>query len=173
MASEAEIERLYQLFVANGGGSLSFSGTNLTPKQYSEAVAASNLSPLEMAQLESKQHQYNRQAALNSIANEIEANNFSNPYAARGAYGNSLFSALGSSSGVTSPIHGVTGLNNAFSGFSSAEMATIFAGVLSQTGVDLEKICDTSKYVFDQLDRKPFSRVYNALESKRERNKTK
>ena len=58
MASEAEIERLYQLFVANGGGSLSFSGTNLTPKQYSEAVAASNLTPLEMAQLESKQHSY-------------------------------------------------------------------------------------------------------------------
>ncbi|SVE23721.1 uncharacterized protein METZ01_LOCUS476575, partial [marine metagenome] len=136
MASEAEIERLYQLFVANGGGSLSFSGTNLTPKQYSEAVAASNLTPLEMAQLESKQHQYNRQAALNSIANEIEANNFSNPYAARGAYGNSLFSALGSSPGATQA--GL--LNNAFSGFSSAEMATIFAGVLSQTGVDLEKI---------------------------------
>ena len=136
MASEAEIERLYQLFVANGGGSLSFSDTNLTPKQYSEAVSASNLTPLEMAQLESKQHQYNRQAALNSIANEIEANNFSNPYATRGAYGNSLFSALGSSPGATQ----VGLLNNAFSGFSSAEMATIFAGVLSQTGVDLEKI---------------------------------
>jgi hypothetical protein len=136
MASEAEIERLYQLFVANGGGNLTFSGTNLTPKQYSEAVAASNLTPLEMAQLESKQHQYNRQAALNSIANEIEANNFSNPYAARGAYGNSLLTALGNSSGATQ----VGLLNDAFSGFSSAEMATIFAGVLSQTGVDLEKI---------------------------------
>ena len=136
MASEAEIERLYQLFVTNGGGSLSFDGTNLTPKQYTDAVSASNLTPLEMAQLEARQHQYNRQAALNSIANEIEANNFSNPYATRGAYGNSLFSALGSSSGATQ----VGLLNNAFSGFSSAEMATIFAGVLSQTGVDLEKI---------------------------------
>jgi len=136
MASEAEIERLYQLFVTNGGGSLSFDGTNLTPKQYSEAVSASNLTPYEMAQLEAKQHQYNRQAALNSIANEIEANNFTNPYAARGAYGNSLFSALGSSSAVTNE---VTDLNNAFSGFSGADMALIFAGVLSQTGVDLEK----------------------------------
>jgi hypothetical protein len=136
MASEAEIERLYQLFVTNGGGSLSFDGTNLTPKQYTDAVSASNLTPLEMAQLEARQHQYNRQAALNSIANEIEANNFSNPYATRGAYGNSLFSALGSSPGATQ----VGLLNNAFSGFSSAEMATIFAGVLSQTGVDLEKI---------------------------------
>ena len=139
MASEAEIERLYQLFVANGGGSLTFDGTNLTPKLYSEAIAASNLTPLQMAQLEARQQQYNRQAALNSIANEIDANNFTNPYAARGAYGNSLFNTLGSSSGVTSPIHGVTGLNSAFSGFGSADKALIFAGVLSQTGIDLEK----------------------------------
>jgi hypothetical protein len=29
MASEAEIERLYQLFVANGGGAFSFSNTIL------------------------------------------------------------------------------------------------------------------------------------------------
>ena len=139
MASEAEIERLYQLFVANGGGSLTFDGTNLTPKLYSEAIAASNLTPLQMAQLEARQQQYNRQAALNSIANEIDANNFTNPYAARGAYGNSLFNTLGSSSAVTSPIHGVTGLNSAFSGFGSADKALIFAGVLSQTGIDLEK----------------------------------
>ena len=139
MASEAEIERLYQLFVANGGGSLTFDGTNLTPKLYSEAIAASNLTPLQMAQLEARQQQYNRQAALNSIANEIDANNFTNPYGARGAYGNSLFNTLGSSSAVTSPIHGVTGLNSAFSGFGSADKALIFAGVLSQTGIDLEK----------------------------------
>jgi UDP-N-acetylglucosamine:LPS N-acetylglucosamine transferase len=79
MASEAEIERLYQLFVANGGGALSFSNTNLTPKQYSEAVNASNLTPLEMAQLEARQHQYNRQKALNTIADEIDANTFTNP----------------------------------------------------------------------------------------------
>ena len=135
MASEAEIERLYQLFVTNGGGELSFSGTNLTPKQYSDAVSASNLTPLEMAQLEARQHQYNRQAALNSIADEIAANNFSNPYAARGAYGNSLFNSLASSAGGTE----VGLLNTAFSGFSDVDKALIFAGVLSQTGVDLEK----------------------------------
>ena len=142
MASEAEIERLYQLFVANGGGSLTFDGTNLTPKLYSEAIAASNLTPLQMAQLEARQQQYNRQAALNSIANEIDANNFTNPYAARGAYGNSLFNTLGSSSGVTSPIHGVTGLNSAFSGFGSAEKGDIFAGVLRETGIDLGKFLE-------------------------------
>lgn len=78
MASEAEIERLYQLFVANGGGAFTFSGTNLTPKQYTDAVSASNLTPLEMAELEARQHQYNRQSALNTIADEIDANNFSN-----------------------------------------------------------------------------------------------
>ena len=135
MASEAEIERLYQLFVTNGGGSLSFSGTNLTPKQYSEAVSASNLTPLEMAQLEARQHQYNRQAALNSIADEIAANNFSNPYAARGAYGNSLFTSLASSAGAGK----IGDINTAFSGFSDVDKALIFAGVLSQTGIDLEK----------------------------------
>jgi archaellum component FlaG (FlaF/FlaG flagellin family) len=139
MASEAEIERLYQLFVANGGGNLTFSGTNLTPKQYADARSSSNLTALEMAQLEARQHQYNRQKALNTIANEIEANNFSNPYLARGSLGSALFSALGSSAGVTSTTNGVTGLNNAFSGFSDADKALIFAGVLSQTDIDLEK----------------------------------
>ena len=139
MASEAEIERLYQLFVANGGGNLTFSGTNLTPKQYSEAFNTSQLTPLEMAQLEARQHQFNRQKALNSIANEIDANNFSNPYLARGSYGSALLSALGSSSGVTSTTNGIAGLTNAFSGFSDADKALIFAGVLSQTDIDLEK----------------------------------
>ena len=139
MASEAEIERLYQLFVANGGGNLTFSGTNLTPKQYSEAFNTSQLTPLEMAQLEARQHQFNRQKALNSIANEMDANNFSNPYLARGSYGSALLSALGSSSGVTSTTNGIAGLTNAFSGFSDADKALIFAGVLSQTDIDLEK----------------------------------
>lgn len=136
MASEAEIERLYQLFVENGGGSLSFSGTNLTPKQYSEAVAASNLTPYEMAQLEARQHQYNKSVALNSIADEIEANNFTNPYAARSAYSSALFSAFAGTTGATN----VGLVNNALSGFGSADKALIFAGVLAATDVDLEKV---------------------------------
>lgn len=136
MASEAEFERLYQLFVANGGGNLTFSGSNLTPKQYSEAVNSSNLTPLQMAQLEAKQHQYNRQSALNTIANEVEANNFSNPYAARGVYGNSLLSALGATQGSIN-----AGLiNGAFSGVTDSNRALVVAGVLSATGVDLEKL---------------------------------
>ena len=136
MVSEAEIERLYQLFVANGGGSLSFDGTNLTPKQYSEAVASSNLTPLEMAQLEARQHQYNKSVALNSIADEIEANNFTNPYAARSSYSSSLLSALAGTTGATN----VGLVNNALSGFGSADKALIFAGVLAATDVDLEKV---------------------------------
>ena len=136
MASEAEIERLYQLFVANGGGNLTFSGSNLTPKQYSDAVNASQLTPLEMAQLESKQHQFNRQSALNTIADEIDANNFNNPYSARGVYGTSLLNALGAHQGSIN-----AGLiDGAFSGFTDANRALVVAGVLSATGVDLEKI---------------------------------
>lgn len=134
MASEAEIERLYQLFVANGGGAFTFSGTNLTPKQYTDAVSASNLTPLEMAELEARQHQYNRQSALNTIADEIDANNFSNPYIQRASVGNNLLSILSASNGYTN----VNNLNNAFSGFSSSDKALIFAGVLANTGVDIE-----------------------------------
>tara|TARA_R110002074_G_scaffold3462_1_gene18368 strand:- start:8877 stop:10676 length:1800 start_codon:yes stop_codon:yes gene_type:complete len=136
MSSEAEIERLYQLFVTNGGGAFSFSGTNLTPKQYSEAVASSNLTPLEMAKLESRQHQYNRQKALNTISDEIDANTFSNPYAPRSTYGSSLFTALGSTQGSIN----AGGIANGFSGYSDANRALVVAGVLSATGVDLEKI---------------------------------
>ena len=114
MGSEAEIERLYQLFVTNGGGALSFSGANLTPKQYSDAIATSNLTALEMAQLEARQHQYNRQKALGVISDEIGNNTFSNPYAARGIYGNSLLSGLhGSSGSIAAGL-----INGGFSGFS-------------------------------------------------------
>jgi len=136
MASEAEIERLYQLFVANGGGNLTFSGTNLTPKQYSDIVNSSQLTPLEMAQLESKQHQFNRQSALNTIADEIDANNFNNPYSARGVFGTSLLNTLGLHQGSIN-----AGLiDGAFSGFTDSNRALVVAGVLSATGVDLEKI---------------------------------
>ena len=136
MTSEAEIERLYQLFVTNGGGALSFSGTNLTPKQYADAVSTSNLTPFEMAQLEARQHQYNRQKALGTIADEIGNNTFNNPYSARGAYGNSLLNALAGSSGAIAA--GL--LNGGFSSFSGVDRALLVAGVLTRTGVDLEKV---------------------------------
>jgi hypothetical protein len=138
MASEAEIERLYQLFVAKGGGAGTFDNTNLTPKQYAEAVNASQLTPLQLAQLEAKQHQYNKQSALRSIADEIDANNFTNPYASRGVYSNSLFNGIGASTGVSK----IADISSALSGknFSTAETAALFAGVMVASGVDLEQI---------------------------------
>jgi|TARA_B110000263_G_scaffold45268_1_gene37301 hypothetical protein len=136
MASEAEIERLYQLFVAKGGGAGTFDNTNLTPKQYSDATASSQLTPLQLAQLQSREHQFNKQSALRSIADEIAANNFSNPYAARGAYSSSLFGSSGLATGEAN----VGALSNALSAFSTGEKALIFAGVLTATGVDLEQI---------------------------------
>jgi hypothetical protein len=143
MASEAEIERLYQQFVAGGGGSLTFDGTNLTPKQYSDATTASKLSPLQLAQLESKQHQFNKQSALGSIADEIDANNFTNPYVARGAYTTSLFNDL-SGTDNTAPVYNqvseIGDISSALSGFSTVDKAAIFAGVLAASGVDLDKI---------------------------------
>ncbi len=136
MASEAEIERLYQLFVAKGGGAGTFDNTNLTPKQYSDAMASSQLTALQLAQLQAREHQYNKSVALNSIADEIEANNFSNPYAARGAYSSSLFGSNGLATGATN----VGSLISALSGFSTVEKAAIFGGVLAATGVDLDQI---------------------------------
>ena len=66
----------------------------------------------------------------------MEANNFSNPYAARGVYGNSLLSALGATQGSIN-----AGLiNGAFSGVTDSNRALVVAGVLSATGVDLEKL---------------------------------
>ena len=44
-------------------------------------------------------------------------------------------------------------------------------GMGINTGVDLEKICESSKFVFSKLGRIPSSRVFNALESKNKRKK--
>ena len=43
-------------------------------------------------------------------------------------------------------------------------------GMGIRTGVDLDKICEASKFVFSKLGRIPSSRVFNALESKNKRN---
>ena len=42
-------------------------------------------------------------------------------------------------------------------------------GMGVETGVNLTKICNASKCVFEHLGRTPFSRVYNALEAKNKR----
>lgn len=43
-------------------------------------------------------------------------------------------------------------------------------GMGVSTGVDLDKICDVSKFVFSKLGRTPSSRVYSAIEAKNNRN---
>ena len=46
MASEAELERLYQEFVSRGGGAFTLSNVNTTPAQYYNTVSSSTLTPL-------------------------------------------------------------------------------------------------------------------------------
>ena len=43
-------------------------------------------------------------------------------------------------------------------------------GMGVKTGVDLNKVCDASRFVFEKLGQRPFSRVYNALEAKKHKN---
>ena len=43
MASEAELERLYQEFVNRGGGAFTFSNVNTTRAQYYSTVSSSTL----------------------------------------------------------------------------------------------------------------------------------
>jgi isopropylmalate/homocitrate/citramalate synthase len=43
-------------------------------------------------------------------------------------------------------------------------------GMGIKTGVDLNKVRDASRFVFERLGKKPFSRVYNALEAKNNKN---
>ena len=83
MASEAELERLYQEFVLKGGGAFTFSNVNQTPAQFYSSTAGNTLTPSQQALLQQQQLQFNRQSALATIANELSANNFSNPYIAR------------------------------------------------------------------------------------------
>ena len=49
MASEAELERLYQEFVNRGGGAFTFSNVNTTPAQYYSTVSSSTLTPTQQA----------------------------------------------------------------------------------------------------------------------------
>jgi len=37
-----------------------------------------------------------------------------------------------------------------------------------KTGIDIDKICATSEFAFSQFGKKPLSRVYQALEAKRQ-----
>lgn len=150
MASEAEYERLYQLWVRNGGGALTLVGTD-TPVEYYNARTAIDLTPAQLAELQARQAHYNRTQALQTISSEIGANNFTNPYDARSAASIAQFNTFGASPGVLA----VTGLSSSFSGISpdsSISPGTValvaalggrgvlIAALSSALGLDLDKV---------------------------------
>ena len=136
MASEAELERLYQEFVLRGGGAFTLSNVNTTPAQYYNTVSGNTLTPSQQAFLQSQQEQFNRQAALSTISSEIAGNNFSNPYTARADTSIGLIQSFANNPTLTN----VAALASAFGSFSATDKGLIFAGVLAATGVDLENL---------------------------------
>lgn len=136
MASEAELERLYQEFVLRGGGAFTLSNVNTTPAQYYNTISGNTLTPSQQAFLQSQQEQFNRQAALSTISSEIAGNNFSNPYTARADTSIGLIQSFANNP----TLNNVAALASAFGSFSAADKGLIFAGVLAATGVDLENL---------------------------------
>ena len=136
MASEAELERLYQEFVLRGGGAFTLSNVNTTPAQYYNTVSGNTLNPSQQAFLQAQQEQFNRQSALSTISSEIAGNNFSNPYTARADSSIGLIQSFANNP----TLNNVAALASAFSSFSAADKGLIFAGVLAATGVDLENL---------------------------------
>ena len=136
MASEAELERLYQEFVLRGGGAFTLSNVNTTPAQYYNTVSGNTLTPSQQAFLQAQQEQFNRQAALSTISSEIAGNNFSNPYTARADTSIGLIQSFANNP----TLNNVAALASAFGSFSATDKGLIFAGVLAATGVDLENI---------------------------------
>ncbi|MBG10773.1 MAG: hypothetical protein CMD92_06355 [Gammaproteobacteria bacterium] len=136
MASEAEIERLYQEFVNRGGGQFTFSNINTTPAQYYSATSSTSLTPGQQAALLAKQEQFNRQSALSTIASELTGNNFSNPYIARADNSTGIINNF-TSIGLNPTLTNITALAGAFGSFSAIEQTAIFAGILEMTGVDM------------------------------------
>ena len=136
MASEAELERLYQEFVLRGGGAFTLSNVNTTPAQYYNTVSGNTLNPSQQAFLQAQQEQFNRQSALSTISSEIAGNNFSNPYTTRADSSIGLIQSFANNP----TLNNVAALASAFSSFSAADKGLIFAGVLAATGVDLENL---------------------------------
>ena len=155
--SEAEFERLYQEFIRKGGGSLTGSNTptadNIifaslgetvnTPVEYYDETSKIELSPSRLAELNAAEEQYNRKEALSIISSELADNNFTNPYTSVSNDGISNYTEYNSSPGVSS----LSGADNSFNlladtsnGGSVLLKSTIIAGVLTETGLDFDKI---------------------------------
>lgn len=101
MASEAEYERLYQLWESNGGGGVTLANTN-TPAAYYDERSSISLSPEQLAALQTRQAHYNKTQALQVFSSEITANNFTNPYNVRSDTSIRAFNSFNSTPSVAS-----------------------------------------------------------------------
>lgn len=98
--SESEYERLYQEFVRKGGGKYTFDGTSQTPAEYYDITSLTELSAEERARLDAAQEQYNRQAALNAISQELANGSFTNPFDSITQSGINSFNLLDADPGI-------------------------------------------------------------------------
>jgi hypothetical protein len=98
--SESEYERLYQEFVRKGGGTYTFDGISQTPAEYYDITSLSELSAEERARLDAAQEQYNRQAALNAINDELLNGGFTNPLTNIVQSGRNSFNTMETDEGV-------------------------------------------------------------------------
>lgn len=159
LTSEAEFERLYQEFVRRNGGIPTLVADQYnTPAQFYDASQNVSLSPADLAALQARQYQYNRQAALNTISQEITNNNFTNPYNARSQASISNLNSISAQSITitdaatdqtikTTSYNQLGGVRDSLSplsdssiGGSAALAAMIYAGVADATGIDLGKL---------------------------------
>ena len=159
LTSEAEFERLYQEFVRRNGGIPTLAGDQYnTPAEYYSATTENTLSPSELAELQARQAQYNRQSALNTINSEITNNNFTNPYNVRSQSSISNLNSINSIPIIINDYH--TGqptqttiynqlgsLSNTLSplldenlGGGAVVAALVYAGIAEATGIDIEKL---------------------------------
>lgn len=159
LTSEAEFERLYQEFVRRNGGIPTLVADQYnTPAQFYDASQSVSLSPADLAELQARQYQYNRQAALNTISQEISNNNFTNPYNARSQASISNLNSISAQPiTITDAATGQTiqttsynqlgGVRDSLSplmdtsrGGGIALATAVYAGLASATGVDIEKL---------------------------------
>lgn len=126
MASEAEYERLYQLWESSGGGGVTLANTN-TPAAYYDERSSISLSPEQLAALQTRQAHYNKTQALQVFSSEISANNFTNPYNVRSDTSIRAFNSFNSTPSVAS----VAALSTILGG-----NAVLIAALSSIMGVD-------------------------------------
>lgn len=162
--SESEYERLYQEFVRKGGGAYTFDGITQTPAEYYDITSLTELSAEERARLDAAQEQYNRQAALNTINDELlNGGSFTNPLTDIVQSGINSYNAFESDPGVLL----VSDLNSAIN--SSPYRQDILDYFIS-VGIDLGFLSTSSlpsqAYpMYDQVQTHTDSQVSNLVQT--------